>query len=255
MRALVTGASRGIGRAVAIALAEAGHGVVATMRNPDDGADLREHGIEVTRLDVTEHDTISIPDGLGILVNNAAIESPYLPVEHQPLADWRVAFETNVFGLVEVTRRAIPTLRANGSGVIVNLTTGALPIAMPFYSIYRASKAAVAAFGESLRTELKPFGIRVIEVVPGPIDTDMLASSARLPEAAAFDDYADMARKTQAGRLSVDPMTTPTEVAARNIVAAIEDPNVVGKVGCDPLSEQVLAQWVANPLAGLELDW
>ena len=255
MRALVTGASRGIGRAVALALAEVGHDVVATMRNPDDGADLAQQGIEVARLDVTDHDTISIPDGLGILVNNAAIESPYLPVEHQPLSDWRQAFETNVFGLIEVTRRAIPSMRANGSGVIVNITTGGLPVAMPFYSVYRASKAAVAAFGESLRTEVAPFGIRVIEVIPGPIDTDMLASSARLPEAAAFEDYADMARKTQAGRLSVDPMTTPTEVAARNIVGAIDDPAVAGKIGCDPLSEQILAQWVANPLGGLDLDW
>ncbi|HEX9766404.1 MAG TPA: SDR family NAD(P)-dependent oxidoreductase [Nitriliruptorales bacterium] len=255
MLALVTGASRGIGRAVAIALAEAGHDVVATMRKPEDGTDLADHGITVERLDVTEPDAIAIPDGLGILVNNAGVEGPMLPVEHHPISDWRWMFETNVFGLLEVTRRAIPAMRANGAGVVVNVTTGALPVAMPFYAVYRASKAAVGAMSESLRAEMAPFGIRVLEVVPGPIDTDMLASSGRVPEAVDHGGYEELAKRAHAGRHAVDPMTTPVDEAAARIVAAIEDPDVNGRVACDSLGQLILTQWARDPASMLNGPW
>ncbi len=129
--ALVTGASRGIGRAVALELARRGFEVVATMRDPRAGVDLaKEAGqagnrLRVERLDVEQPDSIRIPEGLRVLVNNAGVEGPYLPVEEAPLALWRRIFETNVFGLVEVTRRAIPALRASGGGVVCNLTSPA----------------------------------------------------------------------------------------------------------------------------------
>lgn len=255
MIALVTGASRGIGRAVAMALAEAGHHVVATMRNPQDGEDLAKQGIAVEHLDVTDPASINIPDGLGILVNNAAIESPYLPVEHQSIEDWRAGFETNLFGLVEVTRRAIPVMRAAGEGVIVNMTTASVPVAMPFYAVYRASKAAVAALSESLRAELSVFGLRVIEIVPGPIDTDMLESSGRVLEAAEQPGYEELAERAHAGRHAIDPMTTSTEEAARRIVDAIENPNVNGKVACDDLGQQILDLWATDPRPMLNGPW
>lgn len=255
MIALVTGASRGIGRAVALALADAGHHVVATMRNPDDGVELAKQGIAVEHMDVTDPMSIQIPDGLGILVNNAAIESPYLPVEHQPIEDWRSGFETNLFGVVEVTRRAIPTIRSTGEGVIVNMTTASVPVAMPFYAVYRASKAAVAAMSESLRAELSVFGIRVIEIVPGPIDTDMLESSGRVLEAAEQAGYEALAGRAHAGRHAIDPMTTSTEEAAQRIVDAIDDPNMNGKVACDDLGQQIIDLWATNPRSMLSGPW
>ena len=79
----------------------------------------------------------------------------------------RELFETNVFGLVEVTRRALPALRASGGGVICNVTSCSVLAPMPLFAAYRASKAAVGAFGESLRVEVAPAGIRVLEVMPG----------------------------------------------------------------------------------------
>ncbi len=204
--ALVTGASRGLGRALALELARRGFDVIASMRDPRVGeacfvqAGAEARRIRVLRLDVTQPETFALPERLSLLVNNAGVETAYLPVEHAPLAAWREVFETNLFGLAELTRRAIPALRAAGGGVIANVTSPSLLFPMPFYAIYRASKAAVAALGESLAAELLPFGIRVIELLPGPIETDMLAGSDREPEAAGYEGYAALARWVHAAR-------------------------------------------------------
>src|SRR5690242_6955696 len=145
--AVVTGASRGIGRAVAIELARRGFDVVATMRDPAAGASLLDEAggsLRVERLDVTDASTMSMPDGLRVLVNNAGVEDDNLPVEAMPLDIWRRLFETNVFGLVEVTRHAIPKLRESGGGVICNITSSSLLAPVPFLGAYRATKAAVS---------------------------------------------------------------------------------------------------------------
>src|SRR2546422_10650781 len=134
--AVVTGASRGIGRAVALELARRGFEVVATMRDPAAGADLP---MRVARLDVTDPGTMDLPDGLRVLVNNAGVEIDHLPFEATPLALWREMFEANVFGLVEVTRRAVPIMRAGGGGVICNVTSSSLFAPVPFFAPYRAS--------------------------------------------------------------------------------------------------------------------
>ena len=250
--AWVTGASRGIGRAIALDLAQAGFDVVAAMRDPSDGEGLAAlvgdggGSITVQRLDMDDPDTFAVP---RVLVNNAGIERQYLPVEHVDIADWRAVFETNVFGLVELTARAIPVLRAGGGGVVCNITSSSILAAIPFYSVYRASKAAVSAFGESLRCEVAPFGIRVIEIMPGPIDTDMLAGSDRLPEAAAHEGYREMAEASYAGRKAVDHMTTPAAEAAARVRAAILDDQAPLKHGCDDLSVGLLDAWSAAPVA------
>jgi NAD(P)-dependent dehydrogenase (short-subunit alcohol dehydrogenase family) len=247
--ALVTGASRGIGRAVALELARKGFEVVATMRDVAAGASLPAEAaaaggrLRVVRLDVERPDTIRMPDGLRVLVNNAGIEGQYLPVEEAPLALWRRIFETNVFGLVETTRRAIPVLRASGGGVICNVTSCAVLYPMPLYAAYRASKAAVAALGESLRLELRGFGIRIVEVMPGSIDTDMLAGSDRVPEAIAYPAYRALAERAYQGRKSVADVITPPDQASQAIVAAILDDDGPLRYGCDPLSTGMLAAW------------
>src|SRR5262249_58900096 len=115
-----------------------------------------------------------LPSGWGGLVNKAGVGAPHPSFERTPMDLWRAMFETNVFGLIDVTRRAIPALRASGGAVLCNITSSSLFAPVPFYAPYRASKAAVSVLGESLRTELAPFGIRVLEIMPGPIDTEML---------------------------------------------------------------------------------
>lgn len=248
--ALVTGASRGIGRALALELAARGFDVVATMRDPGAGATLPEAAaalggrLRVSRLDVTDHDTIEIPPGLRVLVNNAGVEAPHPPFEDTPLELWRAMFETNVFGLIEVTRRAIPILRAAGQGVICNVTSSSLFAPVPFYAPYRASKAAVSALGESLRTELAPFGIRVLEIMPGPVDTDMLAGSDRPAEAIEVPAYAPMARRMYEGRKErIAGLVTPPADAARAIADAILDDRAPLRMGCDPLGIAMLDAW------------
>ena len=143
--AAVTGASRGIGRAIALELARRGFDVVATMRDPAAGAGMSDEAgqadgrLRVQALDVTRPDTVRLPDGLRVLVNNAGVEREHLPVEETPLELWRDMFETNVFGLVEVTKRAIPLVRAAGGGVICNIGSSLILAPVPFYAAYRAS--------------------------------------------------------------------------------------------------------------------
>src|SRR5207249_8706875 len=178
--ALVTGAGRGIGRAVAIELARRGFDVLATMRDPEQGGagivDEAGEGasIRVGRLDVNDESTMDMPAGLRVLVNNAGVESDNLPLEVMPADAWRTIFETNVFGLDAVTRHEIPALRDAGGGVICNVTSSSVLAPVPFLGAYRSSKAAVGAIGESLMAEVAKWGIRVLEIMPGPIETDML---------------------------------------------------------------------------------
>jgi NAD(P)-dependent dehydrogenase (short-subunit alcohol dehydrogenase family) len=246
--AVVTGASRGIGRAVAVELARRGYRAVAAMRDVRAGEGLgAEAGapaaIEVSRMDVTRPETIQLPEDLRVLVNNAGVEAAYLPVEEAPVSMWREIFETNLFGLLEVTKRAIPLMRQGGGGVICNVTSSSILAPMPFYAAYRASKAAVSALGESLRAEVAPLGIRVVEIMPGPIATDMYAASERVPEAAQFEPYRRLAQKVFEMRAPVSGMVRPAAEAAVAIADAIEDEAGPLRRGCDPLSVGMLEQW------------
>ncbi len=251
--ALVTGAGRGLGRALALELARRGFDVLATMRDVRAAAGLTEEAgadgsrIQVQPLDVTRPETMALPERLRVLVNNAGIETEYLPVEHAAQEAWRRVFETNVFGLIELTRRAIPALRAAGGGVIVNVTSASLLFPMPFYSIYRASKAAVQAFGETLAAELRPLGIRVLEVLPGPIETDMLAGSDREPEAARLAGYEALARWAHAARQGMSGSTTPAAEAARRIADAILDETAPLRIACDDVGRALIGGADAAP--------
>ena len=263
--AVVTGASRGIGRAVAVELAARGFEVVATMRDPAAGADLPQDAtargghLRVARLDVTDPDTIELPDGLRLLVNNAGVEVAHLPFEVTPLALWREMFETNVFGLVETTRRAVPLLRANGGGVICNITSSSLLAPVPFYAPYRASKAAVGALGESLRAEVAPFGIRVVEILPGAIATDMFEHSKQPPPAIEHEPYRPMAERAMKLREPINDQATPVGDAAAAIADAILDDDGPLRHGCDPMGDGLLDVWRKTPdeelMAGFLQHW
>jgi NAD(P)-dependent dehydrogenase (short-subunit alcohol dehydrogenase family) len=245
--ALVTGASRGIGRAVALELADRGFDTVAGMRRPDDGVGLAgatSGRLTVARMDVNDPYSYDLPDDLRVLVNNAGVDSEYLPVEHSRLDDWRALFETNVLGLVATTIAAIPVLRANRPAVVCNISSSSILASVPFYSAYRATKAAVSAFGDTLRVELAPSGIRVVEILPGPIDTDMFQLSTGDQAAARFDRYRAMADRTrQLRQETADPMVSSPAQAAALIVDAIVDDAGPLRYGCDPLSIGLLDLW------------
>jgi NAD(P)-dependent dehydrogenase (short-subunit alcohol dehydrogenase family) len=246
--AVVTGASRGIGKAVARELAQRGFDVMATMRDERAGADLAGlPNLTVSRLDVTEPTSIALPAGLRVLVNNAGVEDDNLPVEVMPSEIWRRLFETNVFGLVEVTKRAIPLLRKAGGGVICNVTSSSILAPVPFLAAYRSSKAAVSAIGESLRAELAPFGIRVVEIMPGPIETDMLATSDRPAAAIEHEPYRALAEKMWESRQNIRGAYTSAAEAARRIADAIIDDDGPLRYGCDDMSEGMLQGWSTAP--------
>ncbi len=246
-RALVTGASRGIGRAVALELAHRGFDTVATMRDPVVGADMAEAAsgrLEVRRLDVTDPTTFALPDDLRVLVNNAGVDTDYLPVEHANIDEWRRMFETNVFGTVARTSAAIPTLQHTRPAVICSITSSSIIAAVPFFSAYRASKAAESAVGDSLRVEVAQFGIRVVEILPGPVDTDMFRLSTGEQVAGQFPEYralADVAGELR--RLHADPRVVEPAAAAVAIVDAILDSSGPMRYGCDPVSLELMDLW------------
>jgi NAD(P)-dependent dehydrogenase (short-subunit alcohol dehydrogenase family) len=245
--ALVTGASRGIGRAVALELARRGFDTVATMRDPAAGAGMAGEAtghLEVRRLDVTDPATFDLPGDLRVLVNNAGIDTEYLPVEHAAIDDWRRMFETNVFGTVALTSAAIPILRDNRPSVVCTVTSSSILAAVPFFSAYRASKAAVSAFGDSLRVEVAPFGIRVVEIMPGPVDTDMFQLSKGDPGAARFPEYRSLAGvAAELRRAHGDQRVVEPAAAAVAIVDAIVDSSGPMRYGCDPVSLELIDLW------------
>lgn len=245
--ALVTGAGRGIGRGIAAELASRQWRVLAGVRrDPDESP---PEGVESVRLDVTAPDPSAFPDRLDALVNNAGLDPDNLPLESTPGGEWQRVLDTNVVGLAEVTRLALASLREGIDPVIVNVTSAGLAVPMPFFSLYRASKAAVSSLGESLAVELAPLGIRVIEVMPGPVLTDMLAGSGTDPERIGDPGYRELAELVAALRPATDDSAVPVEVAAARFVDAIEvtrsaAPGAVPlRHFCDDVGAEVVRGW------------
>lgn len=186
--ALVTGASTGIGLACAERLAGLGYRVYAGVRKEGDGDRLRELGggrIVPVRLDVTdasqiqavraEIETSAGPAGLALLVNNAGIAAAG-PLEFLPLDDFRRVHEINVIGLLAVTQAFLPLIR-RAKGRIVNIGSISGRVANPFVGAYAASKHAVEAISDSLRVEVAEWGIEVILIEPGVIQTPIWSKS------------------------------------------------------------------------------
>jgi len=174
---VITGASSGIGRDLAEHLAEEGYAVLAGVRKMADAPNGA--GITPFIADVTKPETLSaaitqfssrLSEASAVhLVNNAGLAVSG-PVEGVPVSRWREQFEVNVFGLVAVTQAFLPFLRAR-PGCVVNISSVSGLFASPYLGPYSASKFAVEALSDSLRRELKPFGVKVVLVEPGPVAT------------------------------------------------------------------------------------
>jgi NAD(P)-dependent dehydrogenase (short-subunit alcohol dehydrogenase family) len=249
--ALVTGAGRGIGRGVAGELASRGWRVFGGVRR--EPAEPLPDGVELVHLDVTDPDPTVIPRHLDALVNNAGVDPANVPLECTTAAEWRRVLDTNVVGVAEVTRLALPSLRRGSDAVLVNVTSAGLAVPMPFFGLYRASKAAVSALSESLATELAPLGIRVVEVMPGPVDTDMLAASGTHPGDIEADGYGELAELVAALRPATDERAVGVAVAASAIADSIEEARAAPPGGvplrqfCDEVGSEVVGAWQATP--------
>lgn len=175
---LVTGAGRGIGRAIALHLANHGWEVHAGVRKPADGEALRQASEKITpvTLDITDGDELAgLPQALGgrldAIVNNAGIVVSG-PVEALDIDDLRRQLEVNLIGQVAVTQAVLPLLRS-GRGRVVFISSISGRVSSPFMGAYASSKFALEGLADALRIELRPWGIRVSLIEPGSIDTDL----------------------------------------------------------------------------------
>lgn len=184
---LITGCSTGFGRILARAALERGDHVVATARDPSTLADLAQRfprtaravALDVTAAGAADAAVAEAEQAFGrldVLVNNAGFGF-IGALEEATAEEYRPVFETNVFGLIETTRAALPALRRNGSGRIVNISSGAGVVGAAGFGIYNATKFAVEGLSEALAHEVGPLGIAVIIVEPGPFRTDFLGRS------------------------------------------------------------------------------
>ena len=176
---LVTGASSGIGEATALRLARRGMRVLAGVRREEDAARLRGQGLEPLLLDVTEPEQIAgleVGEELAGLVNNAGVALA-APLEFVPLDELRRQLEINVIGQVAVTQAFLPALRSAG-GRVVFVGSIAGKSALPFLGPYASSKFGLEAIADSLRVELRPWGMSVSIVEPGSIKTPIWTKGA-----------------------------------------------------------------------------
>ena len=182
---LITGGSSGIGKSVGIYLKEKGYTVYGTSRNPDK---VKNSPLALVALDVSKVETISSAvaaviekEGrLDVLVNNAG-QGITGPIEDTPTQEMRNVFETNFFGAIEVMKAVLPQMRKQQGGMIINITSIAGYMGLPFRGIYSATKGALELVTESLSMEVKSFGIKVTNVAPGDFATNIASSRYHTP--------------------------------------------------------------------------
>jgi NAD(P)-dependent dehydrogenase (short-subunit alcohol dehydrogenase family) len=187
----LTGSSRGLGQQIAEAALAAGHQLVATARQPDSLADLADrYGTQIlpVALDVTDPEAAAAAVAAGteafgrldVVVNNAGYAN-LAAVEDITVADFRAQLDANLFGVVNVTKAALPVLREQGSGHIIQVSSIGGRLATAGLSAYQSAKWAVGGFSEVLAREVGPLGIKVTVLEPGGMQTDWAGSSMHVP--------------------------------------------------------------------------
>lgn len=221
--AFVTGASSGIGKAAAHALARAGYRVIGTSRKAQPG-EVRD-GIRIVACDVTSDESVSAAVAQGhcelgridLLVNNAGF-GILGAAEESTIAQVRALYDTNVFGVVRVTNAVLPILRAQGGGRILNVGSGLGLIPAPFNAHYSGTKHALEGYTESLDHEVRGFGIRAIVIEPG-VTTTSFESSA-VPSDAPLSAYDVLRAKYDIAYAKATGVADTAESVADTIVLA-----------------------------------
>ena len=239
----LTGASRGLGRAIAQAALAAGHSLVATARRPESLDDLvAAHGDRVLALalDVTDPDGAQRAVAAGVhrfgridvVVNNAGY-ADLAAVEDVALDDFRAQIDANLLGVVNVTKAALPVLRARGGGHVIQISSIGGRLATPGLSAYQSAKWAVGGFSSVLAAEVAPLGIRVSVLEPGGMQTDWAGSSMTVSPISA--PYADtVGRSAAMHNAETLALGDPSKVAQAVLqVAAMDDPPLRLILGSD----------------------
>jgi NAD(P)-dependent dehydrogenase (short-subunit alcohol dehydrogenase family) len=224
---LITGASSGIGKAIGEFLHQKGFVVYGTSRNPEK---ITNSVFPLIALEVRNPESIqaavakviSISGRLDILINNAGIGITG-PLEEIPLAEIKANFDTNFFGPIAVMQAVLPQMRDQESGLIINISSIAGYMGLPYRSIYSASKGALSLVTEALRMEVKSFGIQITDVAPGDFATNIASGRYHAPsKSSAYEK--PYAATLQMMDEHVDTGSNPIEMA-QAIYAIIQNPN------------------------------
>ena len=240
---LITGCSTGIGHDAVVALSQRGHRIIASCRKREDVERLIALGIETVLLDVANPQSIAnafkvvlekTNGKLDILINNAGFGQAGA-LEDISFEVMTEQFATNVFGLMELTRHAIPVMRQQKQGRVINISSLLGIISMPFRGAYNASKYAVEGLSDTLRLELKPSGIDVITIEPGPIVSqfrdnvlDYSLKRIDMEHSHFLPQYQKMLGEYRQQKAS-SVFTKGTDAVIKKLVHAIESPTPKAK--------------------------
>ncbi|MBE9117438.1 SDR family NAD(P)-dependent oxidoreductase [Lusitaniella coriacea LEGE 07157] len=230
--ALVTGASAGIGKSIARQLLKDGWLVYGAARRVEKMEDIKGEGAKILFLDVTDEEsmqaaiqTLLAAEGqIDALINNAGYGS-YGALEDVPIDEARRQFEVNVFGLVRLTQLVLPTMRGARSGTIVNISSMGGRIWSPIGGWYHATKHAVEVLSDALRMETKPFGIHVVVVQPGAIESEWSGVAAQTLMESSKDSVYQSTIEPMARVLDRYPSASSPEVIAKAVSKAVNSRN------------------------------
>jgi NADP-dependent 3-hydroxy acid dehydrogenase YdfG len=225
---LITGASTGIGKVTAIHFAKNGWNVAATMRSPEKDTELKSiPGIKLYTLDVMDQasidsaiqSTINEFGKIDVLFNNAgyALIGAF---EAMTEAQIKRQFDTNVFGVMNVTRSILPHFRERKDGTIITTSSMGGRLTFPLYSAYHGTKFAIEGFMESLQFELKPFNIKVKNIEPGAIKTDFYSRSIEIASMKPYEKYIEVANGNM---MKVGETAPGPQVVAEKVFTAATD--------------------------------
>ena len=228
---LITGATAGIGKHAALALAREGHHVIAAGRRADALLALEKEAaglkgtLEILRLDVTDEPAVrAAAERIGVidvLVNNAGF-GQMGPVETVTDEELRRQFDTNVFGLMNMTRAFLPLMREQGRGRVVNVGSVGGRVTFPLMGAYNATKYAVESLSDALRNEVAQFGISVSIVEPGPIRTEFNERAMATIDRSRFDGspYASVVARADEIQAKFESQSAGPEVTTKAILHA-----------------------------------
>jgi NAD(P)-dependent dehydrogenase (short-subunit alcohol dehydrogenase family) len=261
---LITGTSSGIGLECAVAAAQAGYTTVATVRDPGRVQQLRAAAVDagvtldIRRLDVTDQAgvdecvaaVVDTHGRLDVLVNNAGIGNTFPTIEMCPMELYRANLEVNFFGVVAMTRAALPHLRSSRGRVITVGSTRGL-IAQPFNEAYSAAKFAVEGFMESLAPVAACMGVSVVMVEPGPVLGTSFGANTGVTRQSLLADAGPYAEVLQpyldwVARTAYPGAQSPREVA-EVIVAALKDPDPAFRIMTSDWAKEYVRTKLADP--------
>lgn len=233
---LITGASSGIGKSIGEFLHQKGFVVYGTSRNPEV---LQNSVFPLLALDVRNVDSIhsavqkviELSGKIDVVINNAGVGITG-PLEELPSQEIKNNFETNFFGPIEVIKAVLPQMRMQKSGLIINITSIAGYMGLPYRSIYSASKGALELITEALRMEVKSFGIHITNIAPGDFATNIASGRYHAPliQGSAYEKKYGDTLKTM--NEHVDSGSNPNEMAeAVYKIIQNKNPNIHYKVG------------------------